>query len=132
MGITHSTARYLAPASFLYDFALQQYGIFSTPSMKDIHDANLAFWSPQPFFIAGFFFPQQLFQLAWLYRLWKLDPRKGGKEEEEAKMMTNYVPLYVLGNICIGSTSSFAFLVSLHLLLLVFHLVVSHYSSRTL
>ncbi|KAI9693243.1 MAG: hypothetical protein M1822_005239 [Bathelium mastoideum] len=103
MGISHSTARYLAPASFIYDFALQQYGIFSTPSMKDVHDANLSFWSPQPYFIGGFFFPQQLFQLAWLYRLWKLDPRKGGREAEEAKMITDYVPFYVLGNVCIGT-----------------------------
>lgn len=29
-----------------------------------------------PYFIGGFFFPQQLFQLAWLYRLYKLDPKK--------------------------------------------------------
>lgn len=29
-----------------------------------------------PQFIGGFFFPQQLFQLAWLYRLYKLDPKK--------------------------------------------------------
>ena len=29
-----------------------------------------------PQFIGGFFFPQQMFQLAWLYRLYKLDPKK--------------------------------------------------------
>lgn len=45
MGISHSTARLIAPASFVYDFAAQQYGIFSTPSMKDIHDMNLAAFS---------------------------------------------------------------------------------------
>lgn len=55
MGVSLSTARYLAPASFLYDFAAQQYGINSTPSMKDIHDRNLSFFSPQPYFIAGKF-----------------------------------------------------------------------------
>ena len=44
--------------------------------MMDRHNQNLSFWSPQPQFIGGFFFPQQLFQLAWLYRLYKLDPRK--------------------------------------------------------
>lgn len=43
--------------------------------MKDINDRNISFFSPQPFFIAGFFFPQQLLQLAWLYRLWKLDSK---------------------------------------------------------
>lgn len=50
--------------------------------MKDINDRNISFWSPQPFFIAGFFFPQQLFQLAWLYRLYKLDPKKPGERQE--------------------------------------------------
>ena len=50
--------------------------MFSSPNMLDVHNANLSFWSPQPYFIAGFFFPQQLFQLAWLYRLYKLDPKK--------------------------------------------------------
>ena len=50
--------------------------MFSSPNMLDIHNANLSLWSPLPYFIGGFFFPQQLFQLAWLYRLYKLDPKK--------------------------------------------------------
>ena len=75
-----------APASFLIDFAAQQYGMLSSPNMKDIHDRNLSFFSPQPFFIAGFFFPQQLFQLAWLYRLYKLDPKKPGERVELDEM----------------------------------------------
>ena len=58
MGMTHSTARWVAPLSFAIDFAAQQYGMLSSPNMKDVHDAHLSFWSPQPFFIAGFFFPQ--------------------------------------------------------------------------
>lgn len=62
--------------AFLYDFAAQQYGMLSSPNMKDVHDQNLAAFSPQPYFIGGFFAPQQLFQLVWLYRLYKLDPRK--------------------------------------------------------
>jgi hypothetical protein len=78
MGITHSTARYLAPASFLFDFAAQQYGIFSKPNMQDIHYQNLAAFSPQPLFIGGFFFPQQFIQLAWL---WKLCRANGTKAE---------------------------------------------------
>ncbi|TVY40887.1 hypothetical protein LSUB1_G002352 [Lachnellula subtilissima] len=82
MGISHSTARWVAPVSFAIDFAAQQYGMMSSPNMKDVHDANLSFWSPQPYFIAGFFFPQQLFQLAWLYRLWKLDPEKSAEEKK--------------------------------------------------
>jgi len=50
--------------------------------MQDIHDQNLAAFSPQPYFIGGFFFPQQLFQLAWLYRLYKLDPKKPAERTE--------------------------------------------------
>lgn len=118
MGISHLTARWVAPASYLIDFAAQQYGMLSTPNMEDVHHANLSFWSPQPYFIAGFFFPQQLFQLAWLYRLWKLDPKKSEKERREVEQMVDFVPYYAVGNICIASKltisfplSSFAFLV---------------------
>ncbi|KAL2052191.1 hypothetical protein ABVK25_007633 [Lepraria finkii] len=56
---------------------------------------------PQPFFIAGFFFPQQLFQLAWLYRLYKLDPKKP-TERAELDEMVGFVPYYAVGNLCIG------------------------------
>ena len=72
--------------------------------MKDIHDANLSFFSPQPFFIAGFFFPQQLVQVAWLYRLWKLDP-KTAEGQRELPLMVDYVPYYAVGNLCIAGTS---------------------------
>jgi hypothetical protein len=108
MGMTHSTARYVAPASFLIDFAAQQYGMLSTPNMKDVHDANLSFWSPQPYAIALFFFPQQIFQLVWLYRLWKLDPKKSEKERRETEIMTDFVPFYALGNLCIACKLCFA------------------------
>lgn len=91
IGLSLTTARYLAPASFLYDFAAQQYGLLSSPSMKDIHDANLSFWSPQPYFIGAFFFPQQLFQLAWMYRLWRLDEKKPA-DKKELDIMVKFVP----------------------------------------
>ena len=70
--------------------------------MKDIHDKNLSFWSPQPFFIAGFFFPQQLFQIGWLYRLWRLD-ESNPTERKELDQMVDFVPFYSLGNLCIAS-----------------------------
>jgi hypothetical protein len=70
--------------------------------MKDIHDQNMSFFSPQPFFIAGFFFPQQLFQLGWLYRLYKLDPKKSLAEKEELDQLVDFVPYYSLGNLCIA------------------------------
>lgn len=98
MGNSQSTVRYLAPASFLYDFAAQQYGIFSSPNMMDIHKQNLAAFSPQPQFIGGFFFPQQIFQLVWLYKLWN----QSGNAQENA-MMNKFAWVYSLGNFCIGS-----------------------------
>lgn len=67
----------------------------------DIHDANLSFFSPQPYFIGAFFFPQQLFQLAWLYRLYKLDPRKP-IERNELDQIVDFVPYYSIGNLCIA------------------------------
>lgn len=76
--------------------------MLSKPNMKDIHDQNLSFWSPQPYMIAGFFFPQQLFQLAWLYRLWKLSPEKP-LERAELDQMIDFVPYYSVGNLCIAS-----------------------------
>ncbi|KAI5209724.1 hypothetical protein E4T42_03844 [Aureobasidium subglaciale] len=102
MGIEYSTAKWLAPASFIYDFAAQQYGLNSTPSMKDINDRNTSFWSPQPYFIGAFFAPQQIVQLAWLYRLWKLDANKP-KERAELDQIVNFCPWYILGNVCIGT-----------------------------
>ncbi|KAF2102799.1 hypothetical protein NA57DRAFT_71785 [Rhizodiscina lignyota] len=98
MGVTHSTARYLAPASFIFDFALQQYGIFSKPNMVDVHNDNLSFFSPQYQFIGAFFFPQQIFQLAWLWKLWK-----GDMPKEDLDEMVDYAPFYILGNVCIGT-----------------------------
>jgi len=102
MGVSLSTARWLAPTSFAVDFAAQQYGMFSKPNMLDVHNQNLSFWSPQPYFIAGFFFPQQLFQLAWLYRLWKLDAKRPS-ERRELDTMVDFVPYYAIGNFCIAT-----------------------------
>ena len=101
MGISISTARYLAPSAFLIDFAAQNYGMLSTPSMLDVHNANLSFFSPQPYFIAGFFFPQQLAQVAWLWRLWRLDAAKPA-ERRELEIMADYAPYYAVGNLCIA------------------------------
>lgn len=100
--MSYSTAKWVAPLSFAIDFAAQQYGMLATPNMKDIHDANLSFFSPQPFFIAGFFFPQQLFQLGWLYRLYKLDPTKSEVERQELNQLVDFVPYYAVGNLCIA------------------------------
>lgn len=102
MGVSVSTAKWIAPTSFLIDFAAQQYGMLSKPNMLDVHNANLSFFSPQPFFIAGFFFPQQLLQVAWLYRLWKLDDKKPD-ERRELESITSFAPYYAVGNLCIAT-----------------------------
>ncbi|KAF2475166.1 uncharacterized protein BDR25DRAFT_331749 [Lindgomyces ingoldianus] len=101
-----SAIQILAPLSFLYDFSAQQYGIFSKPNMLDVHKKNLAAFSPQPFFIAGFFFPQQVFQLVWLWKLWKRKgegERRGIIERGEGDVMETFGWFYVLGNVCIGT-----------------------------
>lgn len=53
--------------------------------------------------IAGFFFPQQLFQLGWLYRLWSLDETKPA-DRVELDNMVDFVPYYSVGNLCIAGT----------------------------
>ncbi|KAK8049618.1 hypothetical protein PG994_011348 [Apiospora phragmitis] len=102
MGISLSAARYLAPGAFLVDFAAQLYGLLSSPNMKDVHDANISFFSPLPLFIACFFFPQQIFQAAWLWRLWKAKP-ENVEEDRSLRQMIDYVPYYAVGNLCIAA-----------------------------
>ncbi|KAK0707712.1 hypothetical protein B0H67DRAFT_495542 [Lasiosphaeris hirsuta] len=106
MGISQSTARWLAPLSFVVDFAAQNYGMLSSPNMKDVHDANLSFFSPQPFFIAGFFLPQQILQVAWLYRLCRKNAGSNTNDpvgQEDISTMVDFSPYYALGNFCIAS-----------------------------
>ncbi|RKF64034.1 putative concanavalin a-like lectins glucanase [Erysiphe neolycopersici] len=102
MGMSRSRTRWVAPISFISNFSAQLYGILSSPNMKEIHDANLSFWSPQPYLIAAIFFPQQLLQLVWLYRLLKLDPKKNFEQEKEIEPLMEYLPYYCIGNFCIA------------------------------
>lgn len=78
----------------------------SKPNMLDVHNANKSFFSPEPYFILAFFVPQQIAQIAWLYRLWgrsKLgEPNAGGELDE----IMPYVPYYAVGNICIAGQCS--------------------------
>ena len=69
--------------------------------MIDINNRNVSFWSPHPYFIGAFFSMQQIFQLAWLYRLYKLSPSKPD-ERKELDPMVDYAPYFTLGNLCIG------------------------------
>ncbi|KAI6248679.1 hypothetical protein HI914_02467 [Erysiphe necator] len=102
MGMSHSSARWVAPISFITNFTAQLYGILSSPNMKDVHDANLSFWSPQPFLIAAFFFPQQMLQLAWIYRLLRTNLANNEEQEKDSQLLLDYVPYYSLGNFCIA------------------------------
>lgn len=90
-----------APSSFLFDVAAQTYGILASPSMIDVHNRNISFWSPQAYFIGAFFSIQQLSQVAWLYRLLRLDSKKPG-ERAELEEMVDYVPYHTLYNISLG------------------------------
>ena len=69
--------------------------------MKDIHDQDRSFFSPQPYFIGTFLFPQRLFQVAWLCRLYKLGPTIPA-ERIELDQMVGFVPYYGIGNLCIA------------------------------
>jgi hypothetical protein len=106
MGITHSTARLAAPASFVFDVAMQIYGMTSSPNKKDIHDKYPGAFSPWAPMIGFFFLPQQILQAVWLYRLWQ-SPRpdniQDAEKREDVKQMDRYVPIYALGNFCIGA-----------------------------
>ena len=115
MGVQLSTssARVIAPLAFLFDFAMQQYGMsYSKPNMLDVHNgtwlnypscrllkptpsANPGAFSPYAWAIPAFFAPQQIIQLVWLYRLiWAKDAT-----DEELSEAVAYTPYYALGNI---------------------------------
>ncbi|KAK4683506.1 hypothetical protein P7C73_g6745, partial [Tremellales sp. Uapishka_1] len=96
MGVSLSTARVIAPLSFVIDFGAQLYGMNSSPNMKDIHDQNLCAFSPQPFAIAGFFTPQQVLQVLWLRELFRPDA-------QVESGTVQYAPWYSLGNMCIAA-----------------------------
>lgn len=52
--------------------------------------------------IGGFFFPQQLFQLWWLYKLIRNNPNDP-RQKRELDSIVKFVPYYAIGNVCIGT-----------------------------
>ncbi|KAI0778913.1 hypothetical protein BD413DRAFT_466092 [Trametes elegans] len=114
MGNEVSRARALTVSSFLANFAVQTYGMITTPNMKDIAEANHFAFSPNPWFIAAFFSGQVMVQLAWIKQLFQNDPPGGyqaiggipevtTKESERGwKVALSYAPVYALGNFCIA------------------------------
>jgi len=106
MNIGLSTAKWLAPTSWLFNFVCQQYGMNSSPDMKQVADKYHAMFSPQPYGIGAFFLPQAAIQLYWLYKLYRKQDRpasnatgKGSGSDDEA---VRYAPFFILGNVCIG------------------------------
>lgn len=71
-------------------------------------------FSPNPWFIAAFFSGQVVLQLAWIRKLFTLDPAgyqniNGGSTQtaedvEAIQTATEYAPIYALGNLCIGKS----------------------------
>ncbi|KAI0352267.1 hypothetical protein OH77DRAFT_1486044 [Trametes cingulata] len=115
MGNEVSRARALTVSSFLTNFAVQTYGMITTPNMKDVAEANHFAFSPNPWFIAAFFSGQVILQLAWIRKLFEQDkpggyqaigagnPEVQAKEDERGwKVALSYAPVYALGNFCIA------------------------------
>ena len=107
--LSHQTARWLALTSFGVNFAAQLYGMLSHPNLQEIHDANLSFFSPHPYFIGAFFLFQQVLQIGWLYRLCRPRKDESGSSTtldvenvEDTMTMVDYVPFYALGSFCIA------------------------------
>ncbi|EIW87238.1 hypothetical protein CONPUDRAFT_44976 [Coniophora puteana RWD-64-598 SS2] len=119
--------RILAVGPFVINVAAQLYGMLAKPNIKDIADANHYAFSPNPFFIAGFFALQLVLQLYWIRNLfvWRLSPSKPGYDHrislphgwdnfdpatleppasttEVQPAQVAYVPIFALGNLCIA------------------------------
>ncbi|KDQ51101.1 hypothetical protein JAAARDRAFT_537812 [Jaapia argillacea MUCL 33604] len=95
----------LTVGSFAINFVAQLYGMLTKPNMKDIADANHYAFSPNPYFIAGFFSLQMVLQLTWISKLFiPDDPRKKNDPTSYAEpAQLSYAPIYALGNICIAA-----------------------------
>lgn len=103
MAITAPIACWLVSLSLAISFAAQIYGILSTPNMKEVHDANLSFWSPQPLLIAPIFFSQQFFQLVFIRCLYKSNAKSNSEEKIGIELLKDYAPYLSIGNISLAS-----------------------------
>jgi hypothetical protein len=85
-------------------FRSQQYGTLGTPHMKDVHGANLSFFSPHTLLIAAFFFPQPLLQLGQLCRGW-ISPAKNEALRVLWPWTRTWPSCCSVGNRCIAGKS---------------------------
>ena len=63
-------------------------------------------FSPNPWFVAGFFSAQTVLQAWWLRTLWSMPEAQEleSADDEDTRAATlAYVPIYALGNLCIGT-----------------------------
>lgn len=107
--LSKRSAALFSAGAWTFNFLCQMYGMLSTPNMKDVADKYHAFFSPQPFAIALFFFPQSCIQVYWIYKLFKSSRAAGeslnGDEAEASsgdEEAVTYAPFFILGNVCIG------------------------------
>ena len=97
-----STDKWLAPGIFVVDLTAQIYGLCTSPSMVDVHYANMSFFSPNTTFVAVGFSPMQVLQLIWLYKLVALDGTNGeDKVPDEVDYLLDYVPYFVTCHLCL-------------------------------
>jgi len=114
MGNQVSRAQYLTIGSFLVNFSTQLYGMLTSPNMKDVAGRYHYAFSPNPWFIAAFFSGQVVLQLAWIRKLFSIDPSGyqnigrdsadgvTAEEVESVQTATEYATVYALGNLCIA------------------------------
>ena len=101
-----STAKWLGPGIFLVDLTAQIYGLCTSPSMVDVHYANMSFFSPNTTLVAVGFSPMQLLQLIWLYKLVALSGTSGEDNvPDELDYLLDYVPYFVTCHLCLLGNS---------------------------
>ncbi|KAA1471606.1 hypothetical protein DENSPDRAFT_859046 [Dentipellis sp. KUC8613] len=106
--VSLNQARGMATGSFVVNFAAQMYGMLTKPNMKDVADMNHYAFSPNPWFIAGFFSVQVVIQAMWIRELFAMrefaDPTLVSPQDAELRTTTlAYAPIYALGNLCIAA-----------------------------
>lgn len=104
--------QWLAPSIFTLDLAVQIYGIFASPSLSDVHYANLSIFSPNLSFVIVGFSPLQLLQVIWLWKIWRsgFNPPfiQHDPVDKDGQLMLAYVPYFVLCHICLAGKSNSA------------------------
>ncbi|KAI9683922.1 MAG: hypothetical protein M1829_004257 [Trizodia sp. TS-e1964] len=97
-----STTRAVAGLSFALNIGAQVFGSLTSPSIKDVHDGHISFFSPNPYLVGAFFALMLLVHGVWLHALCTLNTRQA-QDEATASGMLAYAPVFVLGNLCLAA-----------------------------